>query len=152
MKSNLFIVLFVMAFAVFPAIAQTDTYDPELALKLKADDIGMKKYVMAFLYSGDRVSEYSNEERAEIQKGHMTNITKLSDMGKLILAGPFFGHESMRGIFIFDVESKEEAETLTNSDPAVKAGVLKMELREWYGSAAVMMVPGIHAKLQKPKN
>lgn len=81
----------------------------------------------------------------------MAHISKLADMGKLVLAGPFFGTESMRGIFIFGVETKEEAEELTNTDPAVKAGVLKMELREWYGSAAVMMVPEIRAKLQKLK-
>ena len=152
MKTLFLFVLFSLLIGVFTALGQDGIYDPDLAAKLKADDIGMKKYVMAFLYSGDRVAEYSKEERAEIQKGHMANISKLADMGKLILAGPFFGTESMRGIFIFDVETKEEAEELTNTDPAVKAGVLKMELREWYGSAAVMMVPEIHAKLQKPKN
>jgi uncharacterized protein YciI len=129
--------------------AQNGNYDAELAEKLKADDLGMKKYVMAFLYSGDRVSEYTKEERAEIQKGHLANISKLADMGKLILAGPFFGTEAMRGIFIFDVASIEEAETLTNTDPAVKAGVLKMELKEWYGSAALVMIPEIHQKIQK---
>ncbi|MCH6201581.1 YciI family protein [Aquiflexum sp. LQ15W] len=132
--------------------AQNGNYDAELAEKLKADDLGMKKYVMAFLYSGDSVAEYTTEERAEIQKGHMANITKLSEMGKLILAGPFFGKESLRGIFIFDVETKEEAAQLTNTDPAIMAGVLRMELKEWYGSAAMMMIPEIHTKLQKPKN
>lgn len=152
MKTYFFPVLFSIFIWVTPAIAQDEIYDSVLAAKLNADDIGMKKYVMAFLYSGDRVAEYSKEERAEIQKGHMANITKLADMGKLVLAGPFFGSESLRGIFIFDVKTKEEAEALTNTDPAVMAGVLKMELREWYGSAAVMMVPEIHSKLQKPKN
>jgi len=82
----------------------------------------------------------------------MTNITKLAEMGKLVLAGPFFGNESMRGIFIFDVETKEEAEALTDTDPAVISGVLKMELREWYGSVAVIIIPGIHSKIQMPKN
>lgn len=152
MKTYFFPVLFSIFIWVTPAIAQDEIYDSVLAAKLNADDIGMKKYVMAFLYSGDRVAEYSKEERAEIQKGHMANITKLADMGKLVLAGPFFGSESLRGIFIFDVKTKEEAEALTNTDPAVMAGVLKMELREWYGSAAVMLVPEIHSKLQKPKN
>lgn len=143
----LFILFFSAAYSDLKA--QSENYDAELAKKLKADDLGMKKYVMAFLYSGDHVSEYSKEERAEIQKGHMANITKLADMGKLILAGPFFGTEAMRGIFIFDVTSIEEAESLTNTDPAIKAGVLKMELKEWYGSAALVMIPEIHQKIQK---
>ncbi|WP_373522072.1 YciI family protein [Aquiflexum sp.] len=128
---------------------QSESYDPELALKLQADDYGMRKFVIAFLYSGDRVSEYTPEERKEIQKGHMVNINKLAEMEKLILAGPFLGNEAMRGIFIFDVDSKEEAEVLTNTDPAVKAGVLKMDLKEWYGSAALLMIPEMHKKIQK---
>ena len=129
--------------------AQSETYDPDLAQKLKADDYGMRKFVIAFLYAGDRVSEYTPEQRSEIQKGHMANINKLAEMNKLILAGPFFGNEAMRGIFVFDVNSKEEAEELTNTDPAIKAGVLKMDLKEWYGSAALMMIPEIHKKIQK---
>jgi uncharacterized protein YciI len=151
-KSILYLLILSISFVFSELKAQNGNYDAELAKKLKADDIGMKKYVMAFLYSGERVSEYSTEERAEIQKGHMANITKLAEMGKLILAGPFFGKESLRGIFIFDVETTEEAAELTNTDPAIMAGVLKMELKEWYGSAAMMMIPEIHAKLQKPKN
>ena len=153
MKKHIFYLFILFLSVIYSDLkAQSGNYDAALAEKLKADDLGMKKYVMAFLYSGDRVAEYSKEERAEIQKGHMANITKLAEMGKLILAGPFFGNESLRGIFIFDVGTREEASELTNTDPAIIAGVLKMELKEWYGSAAVMMIPEIHSKLQKPKN
>lgn len=133
----------------FLLYAQDAQFDQTLAEKLQADDYGMRKYVIAFLFAGDRVSEYNPEERTEIQKGHMANITKLAEMDKLILAGPFFGNDTMRGIFVFDVDSKEEAEKLTNTDPAVIAGVLRMELKEWYGSAALMMIPEIHKKIQK---
>lgn len=145
-----FLIIFATIF-LFPCllIAQDTQFDQSLAEKLKADDYGMRKFVIAFLFAGDRVSEYSTEERAEIQKGHMANITKLAEMEKLILAGPFFGNDAMRGIFVFDVDSKEEAEKLTNTDPAVIAGVLRMELKEWYGSAALMMIPEIHKKIQK---
>lgn len=148
MKPSLMIFAAIFFFP-FLLIAQETQYDQSLAEKLKADEYGMRKFVIAFLYSGDRVSEYSAEERAEIQKGHLANINKLVDMGKMILAGPFFGNDAMRGIFVFDVDSKEEAEKLTNTDPAVIAGVLKMELKEWYGSAALMMIPEIHKKIQK---
>jgi len=150
MKKNLTLLL-ILLISLCPLLTkgQSETYDPELAQKLEADDYGMRKFVIAFLYTGDRVSEYSPEERAEIQKGHMANINKLAEMDKLILAGPFFGNDTMRGIFVFDVGSKEEAEELTNSDPAVKAGVLKMDLKEWYGSAALLMIPEIHKKIQK---
>jgi uncharacterized protein len=147
---RIFLIIITTAFlSPFLLNAQDTQFDQSLAEKLKADDYGMRKFVIAFLFAGDRVSEYSSEERAEIQKGHMANITKLAEMEKLILAGPFFGNDAMRGIFVFDVDSKEEAEKLTNTDPAVIAGVLRMELKEWYGSAALMMIPEIHKKIQK---
>ncbi|WP_373496978.1 YciI family protein [Aquiflexum sp.] len=144
-------ILCLSAISLFPLTTngQSLSYDPDLAQKLGADDYGMRKFVIAFLYSGDRVAEYSKEERTEIQKGHMANINKLTEMEKLILAGPFFGNEAMRGIFIFKVDSKEEAEKLTNTDPAVIAGVLKMDLKEWYGSAALLEIPVLHKKIQK---
>lgn len=144
------ITLLILTFLYLPVFGQSaSAYEPELAQKLGADDYGMRTYVMAFLLAGDRVSEYSQEERAEIQKGHMANINRLAEMGKLILAGPFINGGEKRGIFIFDVPTKAEAEELTNSDPAVQAGVLKMDLVEWYGSAALMMIPEVHEKVQK---
>ncbi|ERM83390.1 hypothetical protein P872_16225 [Rhodonellum psychrophilum GCM71 = DSM 17998] len=130
-------------------IAQEKSFDPELATQLKADDYGMKKFVIAFLYRGSKVDDYSPEERTEYQKGHMENISRLAEMGKLILAGPFFGNEDLRGLFFFDVESIEEAESLTETDPSIQAGILRMELKEWYGSAALMMIPEVHPKIQK---
>ncbi len=132
----------------FCAIAQ-EKYDAELAEKVGADDYGMKKFVIAFLYRGDKVEEYSEQERSDLQAGHMANIGRLAEAGKMVLAGPFFGNEDLRGLFFFDVSSIEEAEELTKTDPAIKAGVLKMELKEWYGSAALALMLEMHEKVQK---
>lgn len=147
MKKLLF--SFVFLFSGIALTYSQSTYDEALAKKLGADEMGMKKYVMAFLLRGDRVSEYTPEQRSEIQAGHMANIGKMAEMGKLVLAGPFFGNEGLRGIYIFDVQTLEEAKTLTETDPAIKAGVLKMDLKEWYGSAALMMLNEIHGKVAK---
>lgn len=129
--------------------AQSSSYDEALARELGADDYGMKKYIVAFLYRGDRAGEYSKEEAAKLQQGHLANITLLAQEGKMVLAGPFFGNEELRGLFFFDVESLEEAEHLTAKDPAVKAGVLKMELKEWYGSATLGILMEFHEKVTK---
>jgi hypothetical protein len=37
----------------------------------------------------------------------------------------------LRGIFVFKAESMEEANGSTNTDPAVQAGRLRIELYEW---------------------
>lgn len=128
--------------------ADTTSYDSLLARELGADQYGMKKYVIAFLKKGPN-RDLSKEDAAALQNKHMQNISKMAEAGKLVLAGPFFGSEELKGIYIFDVRSIEEAETLTNTDPAIKTGSLTMELKEWYGSAALMSVNKIHKKIAK---
>lgn len=124
------------------------TYDSTLAKSLSADKYGMKKYVIAFLKSGSIKITDSNE-RAALQMAHLKNIQRLADEGKLIIAGPFLDNQEIRGIFIFNVETLEEAKTLTETDPAIKAGTLVMELHPWYGSAALVESVKIHRKIQR---
>jgi len=126
----------------------TNGYDEALAKKLGADEYGMHKYVIAFLKKGPNTDQ-SEEEAKALQKAHMDNIGKLADKGKLVLAGPFLDNGDLRGIYIFDVETIEEAEALTATDPAIKAGRLEMELHPWYGSAAVMQINEVHDKITK---
>ena len=69
--------------------------------------------------------------------------------GKLIVAGPFLDQAEVRGIFIFNVETVDEARKLTETDPAVQRGALQFALRPWYGSAALMDVSRVHKTLEK---
>ncbi|MBY5950718.1 hypothetical protein KUV23_07025 [Algoriphagus marincola] len=146
---KLTIACFLILASAIGAFAQNSQYDEKLAQELGADDYGMKKYVIAFLYRGERVQEYSPEKRAELQRGHLDNITKLAEEGKMVLAGPFFGNEELRGLFFFNVASIEEAQQLTETDPAIQAGILKMDLKEWYGSAALPLLLEMHSKIAK---
>ena len=133
---------------------QTDhsdmAYDSTLAAKLGADQYGMHKYVMAFLKAGPNRSQDS-ATAVQLQRAHMDNIFRLAEEGKLIVAGPFLDGGELRGIYIFNVETIEEAKALTETDPAVQAGRLVMELHPWYGSAAMQMVNEWHKKLQRSK-
>ncbi len=129
-------------------INESLSYDSTLAKKLGADEYGMKEYVMAFLMKGPNRSRDSTQ-RAEIQTAHLNNIMRLSNEGKLVMAGPFLDNKEVRGIFIFNVKNLEEAKALTESDPAVKAGILKMELHPWYGPAILPEVIKLNKKLEK---
>jgi len=128
--------------------ASASVYDSIAAAKYGADDYGMKTYVMAFLKRGSNDS-IQPEEASKLQNEHLKNIMKMADEGKLVLAGPFMDNGELRGIYIFNVETIKEAEELTNTDPSIKAGVLAMELKQWYGSAALMAVNDIHNTLSK---
>lgn len=123
-------------------------YDSLLAQQYQADDYGMKTYVMAFLKRGPN-RDLPKEERDQLQAAHLANIGRLAEEGKLIIAGPFYGDQDLRGIYIFDTDSIEEAQMLTATDPAIAAGSLQMELLKWYGSAALMAVPKVHERLAK---
>ncbi len=123
-------------------------YDSTLAVEYGADDYGMKRYVMAFLRTGPN-REPDSAKAAELQQAHLQNIRRLADEGKLVLAGPFLDEGPLRGIYLFDVATIEEAEALTRTDPAIRAGSLTMELKPWYGSAALMAVNEIHERLAK---
>ncbi|WP_339757630.1 YciI family protein [Algoriphagus aquimarinus] len=146
---KLLILLVITCSATSYTLAQKISYDEALAKEVGADDYGMRKYVIAFLYRGDKVDQYSEQERSDIQAGHMANINRLAGEGEMVMAGPFFGNEELRGLFFFAVESLEEAQKLTESDPAIKAGILKMDLKEWYGSAALMLMSDMHTKVAK---
>jgi len=130
-------------------IVRTDTgYDEQLAAEVGADDYGMKQYVMAFLKRGPNRSSDSTTA-ANLQREHLANIDRLANEGKLVLAGPFLDDGDLRGIYVFNVTTVEEAKALTETDPAIQAGSLVMELRPWYGSAAMMKITELHYKIAK---
>ena len=128
-------------------VAENPAYNADLAGRLGADDYGMKNYVIAFLKRGR--TKLSGEEAEQLQNAHLKNIMRLASEGKLVVAGPFGDDGDVRGIFILNAETVEEAQKLTQSDPAVQRGTLQFDLRPWYGSAALMEVSRIHKTIEK---
>jgi uncharacterized protein len=131
------------------SILKENAINNDLATKLGADENGMKMYVMAFLKKGRKRWMIDSATANKLQKEHMDNIKRLADEGKLVVAGPFEDNTDLRGIYIFDVKTIEEAQQLCATDPAIKAESLAMELHPWYGSAALMKVNEIHKKITK---
>lgn len=97
---------------------------PEMPLK-------PSNYVFGLLVRGPKWTAAETDETKSLQAGHMANINRLAETGKLVLAGPFFDGGERRGVFIFKVDTLEEAQALTATDPAVKAGRLQIELHRW---------------------
>ena len=132
------------------SIAQSanTTYDSTLAKKLNADEYGMKKYVMVFLKTGSATNVPKSKSDSAFA-GHMRNINHLAKTGKLVVAGPFFKNDQYRGIFILNADSIEEGRKLVETNPAVQAKLLDMDLLMWYGSAALSETLEIHKKIEK---
>lgn len=126
-------------------------FDAQLAAELGADDYGMRSYVMVILKTGPNDKTLTDEaKRAEIFKGHFSNMRSLAENKQLILAGPFGDPEGIRrGLYIFNVKTVEEAQKLVMTDPAVAAGIFTPEFTPYYGSAALMQVNSVHKRIAK---
>ena len=96
-------------------------YDKTLAEKLGGDDYGMKSYFLVILKTGPNTTK-DKELIAESFRGHMNNINRLVEEGKLVVAGPLGKNENnYRGIFILNnLKSLEEAKVVLLTDPAIK--------------------------------
>lgn len=132
------------------AQAQTaPAYDAELAKSLGGNDNGMRRYVFVLLRSGPNKVP-AGPERTEMFAGHMANIQRLANERKLAYAGPLDGVDGARGIFIFAVESIDEAQALVATDPVIAKGEMVAEYHTHFGSAGLMMVNQVHGKISKP--
>ena len=105
----------------------------------KAPDIGpggfeMTTYYVGFLYRGPKWTPETTPDTEALQKAHMANIQKMASEGKLLVAGPFLDGGDLRGIYIFRVATMAEAQALAATDPAVKAGRLRLEFHPWYAA------------------
>ena len=149
----------IIAFTAFFLLATTSksqeinpNYDSTLAKSLGADDYGMKMYVLVILKSGSNTTE-NKATTDSLFRGHMSNILRLVDLKKLIVAGPIAKNDKdYRGIFILDTSNLEEANKLLDTDPAISAKLLAVELYQWYGSAALAQYLKENEKIWKLKH
>jgi uncharacterized protein YciI len=124
-------------------------YDPALAKKLGADDYGMKTYILVLLKTGPNKTT-DQELISRNFSGHLSNINRLAEEGKLVVAGPISDQQRIyRGIYIFNLTSVEEATELLQTDPAVSTGLLEAEIYPWYGSAALAEYLKVEDKIWK---
>ncbi len=121
-------------------------YDAELASKLGANPQGMRSYVLVILKSST-TPVAKGPQRDNMFAGHFANIKRLSEAGKLVVAGPLDKRYERRGLFVFAVNSIDEAQQLTESDPVIQQGEMLAEYHQFFSSAALMAVPELHKKL-----
>ena len=105
----------------------------------------MTTYQVAFLRKGPKWTPGESPELQKLQEAHMAHIRAMGESGKLLVAGPFSDGGELRGMFIFRVDTPEEARALAEQDPAVKAGRLVLEWHPWFAAKNITVT----AKSQK---
>jgi uncharacterized protein YciI len=112
-------------------VAEMHPWWSEDVMKKASSPLRLQTAYLALLTRGEKWTPEKTPATEELQKAHLANINRLAEMKKLVVAGPFGDNGTLRGIFVFKVDSLEEAKSLAATDPAVKAGRLALDIHPW---------------------
>jgi uncharacterized protein YciI len=92
---------------------------------------GMEQYTLVFMNRGEEWNPDSTGS-IELMKQHDAFVKKMTEQGKIATAGMILSsnQENLSGIAICSVGTDETLK-LTKDDPAVKAGLIKLEIHPW---------------------
>jgi uncharacterized protein len=124
-----------------------------LAAPLVAQDEArnsMGTVFLVLLKKGPASSSAETPESKAIQEAHMANIRAMWQAKKLILAGPIGDNGDLRGIFLLQAGSLEDAKALAETDPAVKAGRLMAEIHPWWVEKRALPEAGKYCQSVEP--
>jgi uncharacterized protein len=111
----------------------------------------MRTVYLVLLKKGPRWTAEVTPATQAVQDAHMANIGAMWQAHKLIIAGPVEDQADLRGIFVFQAESLEEAKAWAASDPAVKAGRLVPVVYPWWVEKGVLPEAGSYCATQTTK-
>ena len=100
--------------------------DEEMAEKRKL----AKQYTLVFLRKGpaSREDEARNER---LHHEHLQHLSRLQTLGKLVLNGPILAEEhEILGVSVYPA-NLDDARTMAEADPKVRAGYLLVEAIPW---------------------
>jgi uncharacterized protein len=98
----------------------------------------MTVYYLRLLKKGPLWTAEETPELQRLQDAHIAYGRQLVEAGTLVLNGPLLDEVDLRGVGIFRVGSLAEAQTLSDTDPAVQAGRLVSEIHPWMVSKAIL--------------
>jgi uncharacterized protein YciI len=94
-------------------------------------DVDFDTFTLVLLVDGP-AEPLPEAEAAALQDRHLAYLASLRDAGSLIGAGPSRAEwrPDLRGLSLFALDL-EDARRLAEADPAVMAGVFRVELMRW---------------------
>jgi uncharacterized protein YciI len=93
----------------------------------------LESYSFVLLRRGPRALEFTEKELDLLQAQHLAHLGAMGERGVLVLAGPFSeqADETMRGFCLYRTDL-EETRRLAESDPAVQAGRMAVDVMTWW--------------------
>jgi uncharacterized protein YciI len=104
----------------------------------------LESFELVLLRRPANATDYPDEELDRIQREHLAFYADLRAAGQVVTNGPVIDppDPSLRGLGFFRTGSLEQARQLAESDPAVRAGRLAVEIITWYCPPGTMSRPG----------
>jgi len=102
----------------------------------------LEPVTLVLLRWGERAQDLTEEELAALQERHLAYQQKMRDEGHMLAGGPFEAQPDIgwRGLCLYGVDL-EQARTLAEEDPMVKAGRLRIEAWRWWFQAGELAFP-----------
>ena len=97
----------------------------------------MQVHPLCMLYRGPAWGE-KQSTRGSLLAAHERYVSQLRQEGKLGAAGGIDPPDDLLGLVIFRAIPMEEAQRLLDYDPAIQAGVLRVEYHHWWSSDHVL--------------
>ena len=98
----------------------------------------MTVHYLRLLKRGPLWTPEETPELERLQAAHVAYGRQLIEAGKLVLNGPLLDNGDLRGIGVFRVSSRAEAQALSEADPSVQAGRLVSEIHPWMTTRGVL--------------
>lgn len=86
-------------------------------------------HIVIFRFQRQTFQQNATPEEEKTVRVHLQYLKDLHARGKIVYAG--FRKDAVDGIVVFETGSREEAKTLVENDPAVKARLFAWELHDF---------------------
>jgi uncharacterized protein YciI len=96
-----------------------------------------ERYALGLLFRGPAWTPTRTPATDSIQAGHMANIGVMWEARRLVAAGPCSGDPSLRGIFVWQVDSLAEIPAMLAGDPAIASGRLRADVHRWHAEPGI---------------
>ena len=99
----------------------------------------MKQYWLVLYTRGADTTALDSATSTLLMTGHLDHQAEQARRGLIVMAGPFGDNGDLRGLLIYDVESREEVEGYLLQDPLVRRKRLAYTIRPWWGAVGTRL-------------
>lgn len=97
----------------------------------------VERYALGLIWKGPNAVPGRSAHGDSVQAAHLANNLRMFEAGRLCAAGPCAGDPSLRGLWIWRVDTLAEIPALLAGDPAIQEGRLRVETVRWTADAGI---------------